>query len=49
MQKNKITLLSRQSDDINIDFQMILDEINKNYKNHEKKVSKKFGNYVRID
>ena len=32
IQKNKITLLSRQSNNINIDFEMILDEINKNHK-----------------
>lgn len=35
IQKNKVTLLSRQSNDINIDFQMILDEIDKNYKDIE--------------
>lgn len=33
IQKNKITMLSRQSDKINIDFEMLLDEIQQKYPN----------------
>jgi len=38
MQKNKITMLSRQSNEINIDFEMIVDEIKKNHKELKVKV-----------
>lgn len=38
MQKNKITMLSRQSNKVNIDFEMLLDEINKKHKDIKVKV-----------
>jgi len=38
MQKNKITMLSRQSDDVNIDFKMLVEEINQKYKNIKVKI-----------
>lgn len=38
VKKNKITMLSRQSDNINVDFEMLLDEIQKNYKEMQVKV-----------
>lgn len=38
VKKNKITMLSRQSNNINIDFEMLLDEIQKNYKEMQVKV-----------
>lgn len=47
IQKNKITMLSRQSNEINIDFEIILEEIKKENKNIKvevlcKKIPKKF-------
>lgn len=51
IQKNKITMLSRQSNEINVDFEMILDEIKKEHNNIKvkilcKKISQGFINKI---